>query len=61
MWLRANKYHKPKNIWQQSYDAETQTIKTDYQMGIMPGVCLDYIFKIGSSISLCDQVHSIAN
>ena len=26
-----------KNIWQQSYDAETQTIKTDYQMGIMPG------------------------
>lgn len=26
-----------KNIWRESYDAETQTIKTDYQMGIMPG------------------------
>jgi hypothetical protein len=26
-----------KNIWRQIYDAETQTIKTDYQMGIMPG------------------------
>ena len=26
-----------KNIWRQSYDAKTETIKTDYQMGIMPG------------------------
>ena len=26
-----------KNIWRQSYDVETETIKTDYQMGIMPG------------------------
>ena len=26
-----------KNIWREIYDAETQTIKTDYQMGIMPG------------------------
>ncbi|MGI6572515.1 MAG: TonB-dependent receptor [Fermentimonas sp.] len=26
-----------KNIWRQIYDAETETIKTDYQMGIMPG------------------------
>ncbi len=26
-----------KNIWRQTYDAETQAIKTDYQSGIMPG------------------------
>lgn len=26
-----------KNIWRQIYDAGTQTIKTDYKMGIMPG------------------------